>query len=544
MSWHLAEPAPALVVHPAAASLDEAHAAIELWEYYSRKVLDGAQRLAVEHMMAENDEGLWAASSTGRAESRQNGKGDEIEVVELWGLTQRGEAILHTAHEAATAASAHARLRDLILGHRDLRKRLGRNSRGQESIQSWNGNYRIEMADKSLIVHRTRTSSIGRGLDDISRLVVDEAQHALEEQLASVTPILAVSPNPQKNYIGSAGLATRSVFWWRLRLLTLRIMAGLTADERFAWLEHSAERVTLDDNGQVISSHGDPYDRAEWARANPAYLSRISEDFLAGQLRDMGPEKFAEEHLCVWAPPPEDDSTRIIPADDWALCQDPDADWSDRLVYAIAVGPDGKAATIAASDGRVVAVLEWHKGSRWLPAKLAEILADKPGDVFLDEKSPAGALLPDLTDAGIEWRPVNGTEMAQACGGLFSAITETHDLCHAGQGTLDIAVANCTRRNYSGAWVWDARKASVDISPLDAVTIARWAALQTADTEPRSSRTDAVEVPAWPTSPPPPLELVGVALVLFALWLVWAPLVPFAAGCALIAVGFLAGDGS
>ena len=37
--------------------------------------------------------------------------------------------------------------------------------------------------------------------------MVDEAQHAQEEQLASVTPILAVSPNPQKNYIGSAGLA-------------------------------------------------------------------------------------------------------------------------------------------------------------------------------------------------------------------------------------------------------------------------------------------------------------------------------------------------
>ena len=213
------------------------------------------------------------------------------------------------------------------------------------------------------------------------------------------------------------------------------------------------------------------------AEANPSYPLRTGRRAVL-RLRKLltSDDDYRREGLGIWDPKLQ--AERIIPADDWALCQDPDADWSDRLVYAIAVGPDGKAATIAASDGRVVAVLEWHKGSRWLPAKLAEILADKPGDVFLDEKSPAGALLPDLTDAGIEWRTVNGTEMAQACGGLFSAITETHDLCHAGQGTLDIAVANCTRRNYSGAWVWDARKASVDISPLDAVTIARWAALQ------------------------------------------------------------------
>ena len=259
---------------------------------------------------------------------------------------------------------------------------------------------------------------------------------------------------------------------WGLRRAAILGNAG-----RLAYTEMTAELIDVV-GGEIMTTKPDSADRDAWYRSIPGLGRWITEEGVA-DLVDELEELFDREILCVWEPEPSDNGPRIIPADDWALCQDPDADWSDRLVYAIAVGPDGKAATIAASDGRVVAVLEWHKGSRWLPAKLAEILADKPGDVFLDEKSPAGALLPDLTDAGIEWRPVNGTEMAQACGGLFSAITETHDLCHAGQGTLDIAVANCTRRNYSGAWVWDARKASVDISPLDAVTIARWAALQT-----------------------------------------------------------------
>ena len=106
-SWQLdAEPRPAiLVLPPGAASLDEAEAAIELWEHYRRRRLDPTQRLAVQVMMAQNSAGMWAARTTGREMPRQNGKGDEIEVVELWGLVQRAEAILHTVHDAVLLAT-------------------------------------------------------------------------------------------------------------------------------------------------------------------------------------------------------------------------------------------------------------------------------------------------------------------------------------------------------------------------------------------------------------------------------------------------------
>src|SRR5690606_21342566 len=94
-----------LVLPPAAASLDEAHAAIELWEHYSGKTLDPSQRLVVEVLMATRDDGRWAARTAGREMARQNGKGDEIEVVELWGLVQRGERIGHTIHDAVLLAT-------------------------------------------------------------------------------------------------------------------------------------------------------------------------------------------------------------------------------------------------------------------------------------------------------------------------------------------------------------------------------------------------------------------------------------------------------
>ena len=94
INWPHVEPAPALLtLPPGAASLDEADAAIELWEHYSRKTLDPTQRLAVYVMMAQDASGRWAAATTGREMSRQNGKGDEVEVVELWVWLQTAKQV-------------------------------------------------------------------------------------------------------------------------------------------------------------------------------------------------------------------------------------------------------------------------------------------------------------------------------------------------------------------------------------------------------------------------------------------------------------------
>ena len=59
----------------------------------------------LDRMLATRDDGLWAASMTGHEKPRQSGKGDSVEVVELWGLTQRAERILHTIHDAVLLAT-------------------------------------------------------------------------------------------------------------------------------------------------------------------------------------------------------------------------------------------------------------------------------------------------------------------------------------------------------------------------------------------------------------------------------------------------------
>lgn len=450
---------------PDVASLDEAHAAIEQWEHYSGKTLDTAQRLAVELMMAEDAEGRWAAGTTGRAVPRQNGKGDEFEVVEAWGLTQRAEAIVHTAHEIPTAKSAHKRLVDHLESHRDLRRLVSK-------IRYANGDQAIEMHNDGIVVYRTRTSGGGRGLDDISRLIVDEAQHAQPEQLASATPILTANPNPQINFAGTAGIANVSGSWWKMRRHAL---AG--GGRGFSWLEHSAESISLDDEGRVVSIVPDVTDPATWELANPGFPHRVPPDFLERQLAILGPELFAREHLGVWDPEPDVDGDRIIPASDWLACRAPH-ERGNAVAHAIDVAPDGASASIATSDGVGGVVREHGPGIGWVVDRLKALGIRK---VYLDARGPAGALIVDLDEAGIEHVDVSPAQHAQACGGLLAAVL-SHAFRHDGQPHLDDAVAGATRRPYGDAWAWNRRSASVDISPLVAVTLARWGALQSDET--------------------------------------------------------------
>ena len=473
MSWHRSVPAPALVVHPPdAASLDEAQAAIEQWEFYSRKTLDSAQRLAVELMMAETADGRWAARTTGRPMSRQNGKGDELEVVEAWGLIQRGEAIVHTAHEIPTAKSAHERLVAHFESHRDLRRRV-------RQVTYGNGNQQIIMSGDSggIIVYRTRTSGGGRGLDDISRLVVDEAQHVQPEQLASSLPILAVNPNPQTNFCGSAGIADRSDWWWQLRKRA--IVAAANGDGgSFSWLEHSAEQVSLSRDGRIISTPPEVEDRDAWRRANPALGVRIPESELEEELHTLGPALFAREHLCVWDPYPGDEGG-FLPFEQWQdlVVEAPKSMTS--VSYGLAVGPDGASAFFASAGrlptGRLYVdiIHDPRAGTDWVVDHAVDLFRRKKVPIRVNPSAPEGAFVRPLEEAGVEVVQVSARDYQQACGEVLDAI-KNGTIHHLDQPFFDRAVRAVQRRDVGkeGAWVWAEPVSGVDITTVKAATLA------------------------------------------------------------------------
>ena len=477
ISWQLdAEPRPAiLVLPPGAASLDEAEAAIELWEHYRRRKLDPTQRLAVQVMMAQDSAGMWAARTTGREMPRQNGKGDEIEVVELWGLVQRAEAILHTVHDAVLLATQTQQRMLAALDHKDLRSKVRR-------VWTGTGQQMIEMANGGTIWYRTRTNGGARGVDDVSRLVVDESQHATSEHMEAVSPTLLANADPQLNACGTAALGARSEWWWMMRCRALSAAPGA-----FGYVGHTAERVSLDEAGRPVQLPVDVEDRDLWRSANPVVAAGRGGgmEFLEEQFQRLGPEGFAREHLCVWDPMPSSERAGHM-AEYWAATRIEFAPGMHpgavRLGWAVDAA--GASASIAVAVGSAhvpyVELVDHRKGVGWLPERLAELVQRWSPPAVAHNNAGAtaaqvGAVLEALVSAGVDasiMEPLPGARWAAACGAVDVAAREGRLSRHAEQPPLDLAGDRAGVRLIGDGFAWDARSASVPVSPLEAITAA------------------------------------------------------------------------
>jgi len=415
--------------------------------------LDPWQQDAVRDLLGEDHEGFWSATTGGLICPRQNGKGSVIEALELAWLFLFGvELIFHSAHLFATSQDAFRRIRSLIQNTPDLDRQVLRYpaSHGQEGIELRSGQ-RLNFV--------TRSKSGGRGFP-APVVVLDEAFNLSEQAMAALVPTMAAQANPFLLLTSSAPIDDACSD--ELRRFMRRSRSGAVA--RRCYIEYAAQPDA-------------PFDE-QLRQANPGYGVRLNADVIAEEQELLTAEAFRVERLGL-VDLDAAAAERVIPPDDWARCRQPRLR-GDRVAYAIDASPDGKSACIGVSDGISVLVAEHAPGTAWLPALLAGRLVDKPGPVFIDPKGPAGALLVDLNEVGIVPVEVTPPQHAQACGGLLAAVTFDGPelrLHHDGQHALDAAVAGATRRPYGDSWAWNRRTATVDISPLVAVTLARWGAL-------------------------------------------------------------------
>jgi hypothetical protein len=150
------------------------------------------------------------------------------------------------------------------------------------------------------------------------------------------------------------------------------------------------------------------------------------------------------------------------------------------------VSRDGEWSSISIGMGTIVddpyvAVIEHRQGVGWLPQRLVELTAKwSPLAVGFNNAGPAaaqaGSVLQAFRDADLDVAllvPVNTAEYKAGCGGFYTDVVEGRLRRPSGQGPLDVAVAEASERPLGDAWAWDMRNATVPISPLEAVTIAR-----------------------------------------------------------------------
>lgn len=223
----------------------------------------------------------------------------------------------------------------------------------------------------------------------------------------------------------------------------------------------------------------DPDDPAVWASCMPALGYTQTTHAVRHARQTLKLPEFRRAFLNI-----TDDrrGEPVIDAEKWAACLDPKSQALDPVCFAVDVTPAHSHAAIGVAGRRpdglthVEVLPDGHRpGTSWVAARMAELVArHRPRMVVLDPAGPAGGLLKDLAARGVEVHEVTTREHAQACSAFFDDVMENR-LRHRGGPALEVAVDGSDKRVVGDAWLWSRRASSVDISPLVAVTLARWA---------------------------------------------------------------------
>jgi hypothetical protein len=403
--------------------------------------------------------GLWLTPRVAVAVPRQNGKGAIIEAIEVAFLLgvfgPEAKLLIHSAHEFKTAQNGFQRL----LSYFDTVPALARaREEGRVKIGTAAAREFITV-DGRTVKFLARSKGSGRGFS-ADLLILDEAQELSDEVWAAILPTVSARPNAQIWLFGTPPSETMNgEVFTRFRENAL---AG--EDRRLSYFEWSA---TDDDD------FGCP---TTWAKTNPAFGLRITEEGVRDEYLAMDEETFCRERLGMFDGA---GSLSIIPEDTWAALAgetDPDG----RVVFAIDVSPDRSRASIGVAglltdDRTMVQAIENRKGTGWIVPRLKELTTRWPYVmVVIDSGGPAASLLPELKRAKIKRvHTITTGEVVRACGAFYDAAMQA-TLSHPDQPVLNEALASARKRPLGEAWAWHRKDTSTDITPLVAVTFAAY----------------------------------------------------------------------
>lgn len=415
--------------------------------------LDPWQVDALEAGLGVRADGEWSAHTYGCNVARQNGKSVILVARVLAGALLFGEkTIVVSAHEQRTCRLLFQEL----LGYfklPELKRRV-------EAVVSALGREEIRLKDGTRILFPSRTRSNLRGFS-IDLLLCDEAQLLRDEVWEAARPALAARAGASVWMFGTAPQqsADAEVFG------RLRDQAHDGGDGDSAWVEYGAdEGCSLDD-------------REQWRKANPG---RVTAEAIEAERREMSPGGFARERLNIW---PTERTEQVIDSEWWAHIAG-DRPAGPPAAFAVDMTPARDAVVVAGAwrrdtGGFYVEVLLVDKDPFAAANYLVEAVrsAGRRTPVVVDGASPARSLEPMLSGQRVMVRVTSAAEMAVACGAFLDDVKGSR-VSHGGGDALAAAVEGARRRTIGegGAFAWDRRDGGVFLSPLVAVTLARFGA--------------------------------------------------------------------
>ncbi|KAA8820282.1 terminase [Bifidobacterium rousetti] len=334
-----------------------------------------------------------------------------------------------------------------------------------DHIRRANGQQEIAFRNGSRIMFGAREQGFGRGFDAVDMEVFDEAQILTVKALNDMIPATNVSPDPLIVFMGTPPQPGDPS-----DTFAEKRAAGLAHTDGMLYIEFSADR------------DADPDDREQWAKANPSYPKRTSETAILRMRKMLGdPDNFRREGLGIWD---ESVTSHAIDPDLWerGVVEDPDLD--GRLAFGLDMPPDRRSLAVGMAvkhedDTAFITLQEYRDTAKdgvmwavdWLEERWPRTCA-----VVIDAQSPAMSLVDELMKRHVRVTVTQTRDLGAATGRVLDMV-QAGTLQHFNaqeQPQLSMAVNGATLRDLgpNGMKAWNKKGSDVDISPLQACTLA------------------------------------------------------------------------
>jgi phage terminase large subunit-like protein len=399
---------------------------------------------------------------------RQCGKTTALMVLSLWRMVMdSARTVLGTSTNLDYAKEAWQKAVELAWGPPESKHFAGvsmlegiftkpRLANGEQTLSTVDGaRYKIGTA--------SRTG--GRSLS-IDLAIMDELrEHKTFAAWAAASKTTNARPRGQVWALSNMGDDTSVVLNHFQQLARDQILKGEVADPALAMYEYSAPEGC------------DTADRSFWPVAIPALGYTISETTIASDQKSDPEEVFRTEVLCQRVPTLE--PLPITLDMWWSAVRNRKRLTRSSPVFGVSVSPSQRTAAIvvAVMASRNIAHLElvYHGPMEAVVGRMQKLAARYDDAQFVMVQTGAmAALLPDLLRAEIEPIQVNTTDLGRAYGHMQKRLQD-RQLTHDGNEAFEDALLGAVKRDVGeGLWSLGWRKATSDLTPLEAGAIALW----------------------------------------------------------------------
>lgn len=412
-------------------------------------------------ILGKGKDGLYCADAVVLSIPRQVGKTFLIgAIVFALAIKTPKTTVLWTAHRKTTAADTFKDLKAFA-----ERPEVARHVR--QIFDSAN-DQRIIFENDSVLHFGARERGFGRGFKNVAIVVFDEAQILTTNGVDDMVPATNRHPNPLIFYIGTPPKPSDP--GEHFAMLRREAIDG-TSDSTI-YIEFSADKPP--DRSKLASF---VRDRLQWGKANPSFPVHTTARAMLRMLKNLGLDSFLREALGIWD---EDATLKPFAAGAWGKLKSKKRKPPRPAAIGIAADVDQVWLSLGASSkgsktylGSVLRVRADRDRGAFV-AEVARIQSKHRCMVAIDPKGPAGFLIEDLEAAGVALTLASQDDFVQACADIRAAVA-TSDVEHGDTDELNDAVDSAGWRNVGDRKAFG-RKGG-DISMLEAVTLARWAAV-------------------------------------------------------------------